>query len=82
MVVIIIVYNNYSKKKHKDNKLEVVIMKNYRITYKWIMPNALYIEDMVEIRSKDGTFNEIMDYMNIIKNDTEHYELISVEKID
>ena len=55
---------------------------NYRITYKWIMPNALYIEDMVRIRSKDGTFNEIMDYMNIIKNDTEHYELVSVEKID
>ena len=57
-------------------------MKNYRITYKWIMPNALYIEDMIEIRSKDATLDEIMDYMNIIKNDTEHYELVSVEKID
>ena len=56
-------------------------MKNYRITYKWIMPNALYIEDMVEIRSKDATLDEIMDYLKIIKEDTEHYELILIEKV-
>ena len=56
-------------------------MKNYRITYKWILPNALYVEDAEQIKSKITTLEDLIDCLNVIKENPERYELISVEKI-
>ena len=56
-------------------------MKEYRITYKWFHPNALYIDDQVEIKFKNTNLEDVIDSLRIIKENPQNYELISVERI-